>query len=1021
MLKVSIILTSYNHSNTIRQTIDGILKQTYSEFELIIWDDASSDESWDIIKSYTDPRIKSYRNGYNRNGVFGINESIGNIARGEYIAIHHSSDDWHKDKLKLQVQALDENKSVAAVFTNVEVIDKYSNKFIDDNDFYFDIFDKNNRTRHEWIRFFMTKGNALCHPSVLIRKSTFNDCGIYRNALVQTADFDLWLRICSKHEILILKDKLTFFRIESKDGNSSSHTKETETRSFYECYKIFSDFIPSINQSEWSHIFPEYVDYKSEGNDINKYIIARLLIDLDTMHPIKIIGLDMLFKLLQDNSLSLKLNKKYNFTHHDFIKLSYSIDPFYVAQVYELKTDLLFLKKEHKYEIESYISSHSWKITKPLRFIRRLLTYPREYLQIIKTKTKKILLKTKIKKILLKKPSILLPLMRKIQQKINITRNFIKDLPISTQNINYLNTVSLKRYKELLSESHIAQVTSNLSNEKLPDIDITIVTYNNGAWVKRFFESLVIQGYPCIKLNLYFVDNNSNDDTVQILKTYRQKFINLFGSIQIYNRPNLGFGSGHNYAISQCKNNLFLVSNIDLEFSHNSLLNIITHAINDTDDVACWELRQKPYEHPKYFDPVTLETAWNSHACILIRKDVYLSVGGYEPRIFMYGEDVELSYRFRQHGYILKYIPSAFVYHYTYSEANEIKPLQFSGSTLANTLIRFRYGTIKDKLVGVMLQFLLLAKGGGFNGSRKLVFLNLIKLIIESKYFLNKSDNSVFFPFRYFDYEMIRDGAFYKLEANNTPVNDLPLVTIITRTFQGREFYLRECVTSVINQTYPNIQHVIIEDGGNTFLELIEQIKTNYGEAYNVKFSGFEKKGRSFSGNQGLKIADGKYCLFLDDDDLIFPDHIEVLVNGIEKQNSLGAVYSLAWDVHTKLNKENIPQTYSEHHFETLPLFYQEFCLDRLLNYNYMPIQSVLFKRSLFLENGGFDESMEQLEDWNLWTKYALQTDFGYIPKTTSLFRTPYSIKERLSRSKNLDESYETALMKQKQLIIGYK
>ena len=77
-------------------------------------------------------------------------------------------------------------------------------------------------------------------------------------------------------------------------------------------------------------------------------------------------------------------------------------------------------------------------------------------------------------------------------------------------------------------------------------------------------------------------------------------------------------------------------------------------AIADRDsNVASWELRQAFSEMPKYYDPVTLETNWSSHACILIKREVYEKVGGYDKNIFMYAEDVEFSYRLRSQGYVL--------------------------------------------------------------------------------------------------------------------------------------------------------------------------------------------------------------------------------------------------------------------------------------------------------------------------------------------------------------------------------
>ena len=82
--------------------------------------------------------------------------------------------------------------------------------------------------------------------------------------------------------------------------------------------------------------------------------------------------------------------------------------------------------------------------------------------------------------------------------------------------------------------------------------------------------------------------------------------------------------------------------------------------------------------------------------------------------------------------------------------------------------------------------------------------------------------------------------------------------------------------------------------------------------------------------------------------------------------------------------------------------------------HNYLPIQSVLFKKQLFDSYGGFDEDLSQLEDWVLWKKYAQRGEFVFVPKTTSLYRTPANVKELLSRNQLLHDAYDTAQQRYK-------
>ena len=124
MPKVSVLLTSYNHGNYIGESIQSILDQTYKDFELVILDDASTDNSVEVIKSFKDKRIKTiFRK---KNLCRAICKEIIEPLQGEYIAIAHCDDKWNKEKLEKKVKYLDTHKNTAACFTWVELIDESS-------------------------------------------------------------------------------------------------------------------------------------------------------------------------------------------------------------------------------------------------------------------------------------------------------------------------------------------------------------------------------------------------------------------------------------------------------------------------------------------------------------------------------------------------------------------------------------------------------------------------------------------------------------------------------------------------------------------------------------------------------------------------------------------------------------------------------------------------------------------------------------------------------------------------------
>ena len=544
-------------------------------------------------------------------------------------------------------------------------------------------------------------------------------------------------------------------------------------------------------------------------------------------------------------------------------------------------------------------------------------------------------------------------------------------------------------------------------SNNLPPIDISIVTHNSERWIGKFFESLLAQAYPTHLINILLTDNQSTDRTLELGNSLLESYAWKFKGFNLFNCPNLGFGYGHNNNLSKGNSKYFLVTNVDLEFANDAISEVINTAISDSDDAASWEFRQKPFEHPKYYNPVTLETYWSSSACVLFRRSALEKVTGYEERIFLYGEDVELSYRLRDNGFKLKYCPSAVCWHYTYEYANQVKRLQFLGSTLANSFIRLRYGSLKQIITIPVMYLKLFLSPPSIENQKSALLNNIFLVLYNSIYFLStrkKSHN--LFPINKWDYGFMRDGAFFQYSQDSNLYS--PLVSVIIRTYKGRLPYLKEAVTSVSNQTYKNLELIVVEDGSNEAKDYMSQVSSN--NAYlKAVYKEEPKKGRCHTGNVGLSLSSGRFIVFLDDDDLFFADHVEVLVEALLKNPDISAAYSTSWEVATKVDSVN-PLKYTELSHETK--YRQRFSRLLMLHHNYIPIQSIMFDRKLYDKYGGFDESLDNLEDWNLWTRYCVNHDFLLIEKTTSLYRINDNIYNRMQRQQNLDGYYSLAVKK---------
>lgn len=210
-----------------------------------------------------------------------------------------------------------------------------------------------------------------------------------------------------------------------------------------------------------------------------------------------------------------------------------------------------------------------------------------------------------------------------------------------------------------------------------------------------------------------------------------------------------------------------------------------------------------------------------------------------------------------------------------------------------------------------------------------------------------------------------------------------PAVSVIVRTQPCRTSLIRSSVASVLRQTHPDLQLVLVEDGGHSYDALVAEFADP-----RIKYVPLPKVGRSVAANTGLSHCNGHFVNFLDDDDLLFETHIETLLDALKANPSYRAAYSNAIELNSEV-VQTTEDTFVQRESDYYRFFVNQYNLLRLLQHNLMPIQAVLFERSLFLELGGMAPDLEGLEDWLLWLTYSCAGPFLHVDRFTSLFRTP--------------------------------
>ena len=538
--------------------------------------------------------------------------------------------------------------------------------------------------------------------------------------------------------------------------------------------------------------------------------------------------------------------------------------------------------------------------------------------------------------------------------------------------------------------------------------DIVIVTYNSKKWMKNCIDSIERQtNFDTKNINLYIVDNGSKDGT-QDYVTERSQNTNL-GKIElVVTGQNLGFGKANNYGFEKGNSEYVFFLNPDTELMEDTMYELKESIENSTNDFGMWECRQKPYEHPKMYNILTGETTWASGACFVAKREVFKKVGGFDKNIFMYAEDVDLSWNVRLHGYKIKYVPKSVVIHYCYKEAGEVKPVQYYNSIINNLNLRRKYGTLRQRLAWYKHFYRVLKGSTPFRYAKRNLVKQYFKNLKYTTYYTswrNKPENKEYFSkfepkFVYFDYEYVRQGDFEPIE---TKLENEPLVSVIVRTC-GRPNVLRENLISLRNQTYKNIEVVIVEDGENKSEKMIKEEFSDLNIVY--KATG-EKQGRCKVGNLGMELSSGKYLNFLDDDDLFFADHVETLVQALEKHIEYKIAYSTSFE--TKIEVKSREPKYEYVEESRVVVHNRPFSRIRLLDINLFPIQAVMFERSIYEKFGGFDLELDNLEDWEMWQRYSTENTYLYVPKTTSLYRVPAKQENYKERQKELNSYYEKA------------
>ncbi|MBW2991803.1 glycosyltransferase [Candidatus Woesearchaeota archaeon] len=201
-LLVSVIIPAYNSARFICEAIDSVLAQSYKNFEIVVVDDGSTDDTKKVLKKYKNKIRYIYQE--NKKQAAARNKGIEN-SKGELIAFLDADDTWMKDKLKLQVPLFEED--VGLVYGGICLFDgKKVKPGIHTNEFV------KGRVFKE-----LLMANFICASSVIIRKECIDKVGMFKEGISYfgVEDYHMWLKVCHTYKADYIKEPILMYRVHS--------------------------------------------------------------------------------------------------------------------------------------------------------------------------------------------------------------------------------------------------------------------------------------------------------------------------------------------------------------------------------------------------------------------------------------------------------------------------------------------------------------------------------------------------------------------------------------------------------------------------------------------------------------------------------------------------------------------------------------------------------------------------------------------------------------------------------------
>jgi glycosyltransferase involved in cell wall biosynthesis len=252
MAIVSVIIPVYNGAKTVRATIESVLAQTFTDFEVIVINDGSQDNTLTIIAKISDSRLRVF--SYENAGVAASRNRGVAQAAGELIAFLDADDLWTPDKLEAQFQALQENPQAAVAYSWTDYVDEQGQFLYPGSH----ISVSGNVYRHLLIKNFIENGS-----NPLIRRSALVTVGEFDPSLPPAEDWDMWLRLAARYPFVAVSRPQVLYRLSADSGSANLDRMEGQAlRVLRQAFAQMPEVTETVKRQSLSNLYL-YLTFKA--------------------------------------------------------------------------------------------------------------------------------------------------------------------------------------------------------------------------------------------------------------------------------------------------------------------------------------------------------------------------------------------------------------------------------------------------------------------------------------------------------------------------------------------------------------------------------------------------------------------------------------------------------------------------------------------------------------------------------------------------------------------------------------